>query len=63
MECNGEVKKHDPHSACQLVQVSIDTTKQVDDRVLNSETGLLGKLKGVKMWSDHGPKQFQDESL
>ena len=38
------------HSPRWFVQVGVDTVEQVDDGVLNSKSGLIGKLEGAQEW-------------
>ncbi|XP_025761008.1 uncharacterized protein LOC102082603 [Oreochromis niloticus] len=47
--------------ARRLVQMGVDTIEQIDDGVLCSETRLIGKLKGIQMWSENGSQLVQDE--
>ena len=63
VKCTGEVKKHNPHSARWLVQVGVHTVEQADNSILNSKSGLIGKLEEVQEWVDPVPEVIQDESL
>ncbi len=36
--------------------------QQVDDGILNSQLGLMGKLEGVEELTDHGSELSQDKS-
>ena len=55
VKCTGEVREHDPHSACWLVKEVMDLVEQLDNDVFYSHTGLVDELKGILMWFDYGP--------
>lgn len=62
-ECTGEVTKHNSHSARLLVKVSVYTAQQEDDGVLNSKSGLVGKLLGIQVWLEQRLELLEDKFL
>ncbi|XP_063325158.1 actin-associated protein FAM107A-like [Pelmatolapia mariae] len=43
--------------------MGVDTIEQVNDGVLNSEAGLVSKLKGILMWPDNKLELVKDDSF
>jgi len=63
IESTGEIKEHDPHCAPSLLQLRKSSVLKVDNTVIYSDVGLVGKLQRVHCWFHHRAEISQDQFL
>ncbi|KAI3374072.1 hypothetical protein L3Q82_022644, partial [Scortum barcoo] len=63
VECTGEIKEHDPHSASSLLQVSEGGVKEVDDGIIHPDVRLVGELQRVHEGAHQRAQMGEDQSL
>ncbi len=63
VESGAEVDKETPDKVMWRVQVPKDEVQQAGHRVLCASCGLVGKLKGVKLWGCNWQDVIQQQPL